>query len=558
MDYKKIIAEKIKIEGVSCDDIYSLISVPQDAKLGDYSLACFKFSKALKLPPQAIAENLAGLFKREKAFSGVEAVSGYLNFKVDRGEFIKRVLSEQDKKGDDYKPYEVNGKTIVIDYSSINIAKPFHIGHLLTTAIGGSLYRIFKYLGYKTVGVNHLGDYGTQFGKLISAFKRWGEKDKVLKYGIKYLNELYVKFHSEAEKDPKLNDEARDYFKKIEQFDKDAVILFELFKKVTLDEVNKVYARLGIEFDSYAGESFYNDKLSGVVKMLEEKKLLTDSDGAKVVNLDEFDMPPCLILKSDGASLYATRDLAAAIYRKNEYDFYKNLYVVAYQQNLHFKQVFKVLELMGMEFYKDCVHVPFGMVSLEGAGALSTRKGVVVYLDDVLETAVKKSREIIESKNPNLEDKIKTAEQVGVGAVMFMALSSARIKDMVFSFDKALNFDGETGPYIQYTYARACSVLEKANDGTDKDASVDPLWDEQGFELIRLIDNFEAVVNLAAERYEPSLIAHYLVDLSQSFNRYYISHRIAGDKNRELLTRFTKNVLKNGLKLLLIDAPQKM
>ena len=366
MDFKKIIADSLKCDFISADEAYSLLGLPANPQMGDYCLPCFKFAKVLRTSPQAIAEQVAKSVQSEN-FT-VQVVGGYVNFRLDREFLARSVLSDKAYDGETFPEAKPNGKTVCIDYSSVNIAKPFHIGHLLTTAIGGSLYRIYKRLGYNVVGINHLGDWGTQFGKMIVAFKKWGDKADVEKRGVNALVELYVRFHKEAEAVPALDGEARAWFKKIEDGDVEATRLFSYFKNVTLEEVKRVYKRLGIEFDSYNGESFYNDKLSDVVKLLEQKKLLTESDGAKVVDLSDFDMPPCLILKSDGASLYATRDLAAAIYRKNTYGFDKNLYVVAYQQNLHFKQVFKVLELMGCDFAKDCVHVPFGMVSLEGGG----------------------------------------------------------------------------------------------------------------------------------------------------------------------------------------------
>ncbi len=556
MDYKELIAKKIVIEGVEEKDIYENISIPQDPKMGDYCLPCFKYAKALKLSPMLIAQNLKAAIGNDPLFESVEVVAGYLNFKLSRAEAVKNALSYMEKKGDEFASCPLNGKTVCIDYSSINIAKPFHIGHLLTTVIGGSLYRIFKYLGYNVVGINHLGDWGTQFGKLIVAYKRWGSDDDIEKRNINALLDIYVKFHDEAEKDKSLEDEARAWFKKIEDGDKEALSIFEKFKTTTLREVNKIYDRLGVTFDSYNGESFYNDKLAGVVSELEQKGLLVDSQGAKVVNLDEYNMSPCLILKSDGASLYATRDLAAAKFRKNEYNFDKSLYVVAYQQNLHFAQVFKVLELMGYEWAKDCVHVPFGMVSLENSGALSTRKGNVVFLKDVLDTAVAKTLEVINSKNPELENKEKTAEQVGIGAVIFGALSSGRIKDMVFSYDKALNFDGETAPYLQYTHARCCSILAKSTGSGKADYSV--LCDDETYEVVKLLSRYDETVYGAAEKYEPSIISRYLIDLAQSFNKFYISHKVLGDAAREKLTLYVKNTLKNGLNLILINAPEKM
>ena len=485
MDFKRHIAKKLNIEGIGEDELVSMLALPPNTEMGDFALPCFKFAKIFRKSPALIAEEIARSVPADEFVSEVSAVNGYVNFKIDRDfwakETLSRVLSEKERYG---SSDEGTGKTVCIDYSSVNIAKPFHIGHLSTTVLGSSLYKLHKFLGYTPVGINHLGDYGTQFGKLISAFKRWGSREDVEKGGLRALNELYVRFHREAESNEGLNDEARSYFKKIEEGDKESVALFEWFKELTLKDVSKIYKLLDVHFDSWAGESFYNDKMGPVIEELEEKGLLKESEGAKIVDLEAYGMPPCIILRSDGASLYATRDIAAALYRKQTYDFYKCLYVVAYQQNLHFKQVFKVLELMGYDWAKDCVHVPFGMVSLEGAGSLSTRKGNVVFLSDVLDSAVNKSLEIINEKNPDLENKEKTARDVGVGAVVFGALSGGRIKDISFSLDKALSFDGETGPYLQYTHARCCSIAEKAKDIKGKiDYSV--LCDGDAFAVVK-------------------------------------------------------------------------
>ena len=560
IDYKKHIASKIKLDGISYEQLCNSVVIADNIAHGDYSLPCFKFSKELRLSPQAIADKIKDSFELDDIVKSVDVLSGYVNFKLDRKAFVKNALAIATKKGADFKPLKANKKTVCIDYSSINIAKPFHIGHLLTTAIGGSLYRIYKYLGYSVVGINHLGDWGTQFGKLIVAYKKWGSREKIEKGGISALTEIYVKFHDEAKNDKSLEDEARHYFKKIEDGDSEALELFEWFKQITMIEVQAVYKKLGIEFDSYNGEAFYNDKMDAVVDELKTKNLLTTSEGASVVDLEEYGMPPCLILKSDGASLYATRDLAAALYRRKHYKFDKNLYVVAYQQNLHFKQFFKVLELMGYDWASDCVHVPFGMVSLEGGGSLSTRSGNVVYLNDVLDTAVEKTKKIIDDKNPNIKDKEQIANAVGVGAVVFMALNSSRIKDLVFSYDRALNFDGETAPYIQYTHARCCSIIEKAanTDAPAKPAKADGLLSDEAFSLVKLIDRFDDIVASAATKYEPSIIAKYLIDICQSFNSFYVSNKILGDKNRLKLTALVRAVLKNGLRLLLIEAPNKM
>ena len=547
---------------LSKDEIYSALMPTQNEKNGEMCLPCFKFSAKLRKPPQQIASQLQQSLKENAFIKKTAVAGGYLNFYFDRAAVAKEVMGGLRDKGYALPPLENNGKTVCIDYSSINIAKPFHIGHLLTTAIGGSLYRISKFCGYNAVGINHLGDWGTQFGKLIVAYKKWGDDEDIKKRNIRALLDLYVRFHKEAETHPELEDEGRHWFKKIEEGDKEALAIFESFKQITLREVQKVYDRLGITFDSYAGESFYNDKMQPVIDTLKSKNLLKMSEGAEVVDLEEYGMPPCLILKKDGTTLYATRDLAAAIYRKKTYDFYKNLYVVAYQQNLHFRQIFKVLELMGYEWAKDCVHVPFGMVSLEGAGSLSTRKGNVVFLSDVLDSAVEKAREIIDAKNPDLPEKDKTASDVGVGAVIFGALSGSRIKDISFSLEKALSFDGETGPYLQYTHARCCSILDKAGE-VKGCADFSVLEQDEAFALVRLTDEFYHTVLLALEKYEPSIISRYLIDVAQAFNKFYVNNRILGESDnvtftRLMLVRAVESVLKTGLNLILLNAPEKM
>lgn len=562
MDYKTIIMSAIDGGNLSKDEIYSALMPTQNEKNGEMCLPCFKFSAKLRKPPQQIASQLQQSLKENAFIKKTAVAGGYLNFYFDRAAVAKEVMGGLRDKGYALPPLENNGKTVCIDYSSINIAKPFHIGHLLTTAIGGSLYRISKFCGYNAVGINHLGDWGTQFGKLIVAYKKWGDDEDIKKRNIRALLDLYVRFHKEAETHPELEDEGRHWFKKIEEGDKEALAIFESFKQITLREVQKVYDRLGITFDSYAGESFYNDKMQPVIDTLKSKNLLKMSEGAEVVDLEEYGMPPCLILKKDGTTLYATRDLAAAIYRKKTYDFYKNLYVVAYQQNLHFRQVFKVLELMGYEWAKDCVHVPFGMVSLEGAGSLSTRKGNVVFLSDVLDSAVEKAREIIDAKNPDLPEKDKTASDVGVGAVIFGALSGSRIKDISFSLEKALSFDGETGPYLQYTHARCCSILDKAGE-VKGCADFSVLEQDEAFALVRLTDEFYHTVLLALEKYEPSIISRYLIDVAQAFNKFYVNNRILGESDnvtftRLMLVRAVESVLKTGLNLILLNAPEKM
>ena len=564
MNFKDIISEILKSDEIKKEDIFSALAPTPSLDKGDVCLPCFKFAKILRKSPQAIAGELKEkIDSSSQPLIGKTAVEGgYLNIFFNRAFAVKEMVTAFSQNGGVTKPKPKNGKTVCIDYSSVNIAKPFHIGHLLTTVIGGSLYRIFNYLGYNAVGINHLGDWGTQFGKMIVAYLNWGDDLDIEKRGVRALLDLYVRFHSEAEKDESLEAEGRAWFKKIEDGDSRALEIFNKFKDITLKEVKRVYDRLGVKFDSYAGESFYNDKMQPVIDELKAKNLLTESEGAMVVDLEKYGMPPCLILKSDGATLYATRDLAAAVYRKQHYDFYKNLYVVAYQQNLHFKQVFKVLELMGKTWASDCVHVPFGMVSLEGQGALSTRKGNVVFLDDVLNEAVEKAAKVIEGKNPELEDKQKIAADVGVGAVIFGALSSGRIKDLVFSFDKALSFEGETAPYLQYTHARCRSVLSRAGVSDGK-IDCDVLTDDDSFTLVRLLSSFDDVVSDAAAKYEPSVVSRYLLDLAAVFNRFYLNCRIIGEKpdvmyTRLLITRYVAEALKEGLKLLLINAPDRM
>ncbi len=559
MDLRRIVANSIQTELLSDEELYQALTLSVDERNGDVCLPCFKLAKTLRKSPVMIAEQINACVKESEYIEKTESVSGYLNFFLNKQKISEMILAEVAKKGESYSAFEKNGKTVCIDYSSINIAKPFHIGHLLTTVIGGSLYRIYKYLGYETVGINHLGDWGTQFGKLIVAYKKWGNDEDIEKRTIKALLDLYVRFHKEAETDESLNEEGRYWFKQIEEGNEEALAIFEKFKTITLKEVNKVYDKLGIKFDSYAGESFYNDKMQPVIDELTEKNLLVESEGAKVVNLDEYNMAPCLILKKDGATLYATRDLAAAFYRKQTYDFDKCLYVVAYQQNLHFKQVFKVVELMGYDWANKLVHVPFGMVSLEGA-TLSTREGNVVFLEDVLNTSVEKVRAVMQEKNTEEEDGV--AEKIGVGAVIFYALSSARIKDLVFSYDKALSFEGETGPYLQYTHARCRSVIRKAGEVEGK-FDISALDSASAYEVIKLLNEYDSTVLEAGEKYEPSIISHYLISLAKAYNKFYLENRIVvDDKNvtytRVLFTKYVADALKNGLSLILIDAPNKM
>ncbi len=559
--FEKELAKALAVEGLSEQDVENALETPKDTSLGDVCLPCFKFARTMRLAPPMIANKLLPYVQSLDFVQKVEVVGGYLNVFFDRDTVAKMALSvakDENVGASD----EGAGKTICIDYSSVNIAKPFHIGHLSTTVIGGALYRIFEHLGYNVVGINHLGDWGTQFGKLIVATQKWSSLEDVANNDEYYLNKLYVRYHKEAEEHPEMDDEARAWFKRIEDGDKEAIAYFDVFKAVTMKAVGRIYDRLKIKFDSYAGESFYNDKMEVCLDILRGKKLLVESDGAQVVNLDEYGMPPCLLVKADGATLYATRDIAAAYYRKKTYDFYKCLYVVAYQQNLHFKQLFQVLKLMDFAGADDMEHIAFGMVSMED-GSMSTRNGRVIWLQEVLDKAVEKARKIIEEKNPNTKDKDAIAESVGVGAVVFSALWNNRIKDIVFSYDKVLNFDGETAPYVQYTYARCASALRKGGDIDFGNVDLSSITTDEGYEVIKSVLTFGDSVRLAAKLREPCYVTRHVVDLAEKFNRFYIDHRIVVDdiptRNARLaLTQSVANVIRCGLGLLGIDTPNEM
>lgn len=555
MDYRQEIkAELEKILGFEIEQIES----PKKAGLADFAYPCFKLSRTMKKAPNLIADELKDKINLP-FIERTESVNGYLNFFINKQQRVKDVLEAM--KEDYGSSNEGSGKRVIIDYSSINIAKPFHIGHLSTTAIGHSLYRIYKALGYDCYSINYLGDYGTQFGKMIVAFKKWGDKAVIDREGIREMYRLYVKYHDEAEKDPGLDEQARTWFLKIEDKDEEALSIFEWMKQRTLKDVERIYNDLDITFDSYNGESFYNDKMQPVIDELKEKKLLTESEGAYVVDLGPYNMPPCLILKKDGATLYATRDLASATYRAKEIGFDKNLYVVAYQQSLHFKQVFKVLELMGYEWSKNCVHVEFGMTSME-EGTMSTRKGKAIFLEDVMNKAVEKTLATINEKNPTLENKEAVAKDVGIGAVVYSAVAQSRINDIVFSYDKVLSFEGETGPYIQYTHARCCSVLKKQNSDI-KDIDYSLLTGDEEMEIIKLMESYPAVIKNAAKDYQPCYISRFLISLCSAFNKFYFDNRIISDdpsltSARILLTEKVRDTISSGLYLIGLKAPEAM
>lgn len=563
MDFIKEIAVLVaNAANLDIDEVESLIEIPKPG-MGDYAFPCFKLAKVMKKSPQIIANEIAEKIEKPEFIDKINVLSAYINFYVNKTVFVENVLKKVSEKGNRYIGADIgNGKTIVIDYSSPNIAKPFHIGHLRSTAIGNSLYKIYKALGYNVEGINHLGDWGTQFGKLIVAYKLWGNKESVERDDIKELSRIYVKFHEEAEKNPSLNDEARTWLVKMQEGDKEALKLWKWFCDISMKEFNRIYKRLNITFDSYAGESFYNDKMDAVVDELKEKNLLTESQGAQIVDLEEYNMPPCLILRSDGGTLYPTRDIAAAFYRKKTYNFDKCIYVTALDQNLHFAQWFKVIELMGYDWAKDLVHTPFGLVSL-GDGKLSTRKGHVVLMEDILNMAVDKTKNIIEEKNPNIENKDEIAEKVGIGAIIFEDLYNSRIKNVVFDFDRMLNFDGETGPYAQYTHARACSIIRKVDNNIDENIDYSLLNDEASFNVCKVINEFPNKLIEAADKNEPYIIARQIIELCKAFNKFYNENNILNSdegvkKSRLKLVDAVKNILKDGLDLLGVSAPEQM
>lgn len=565
IDYKLKVAELFcdLVDDVTMEDIYGMVEIPPNSQMGDFAVPCFRFAKALRKSPNMISEAIASQIHTDENFDKVTNEGPYVNFFVSKSSFAKDILTEIDSKKEKYGSRDIGqGRSVIVEFSSPNIAKPFHIGHIRTTIIGNVLYNIYKYMGFNAIAINHLGDYGTQFGMLISAYKKWGVKEEIERNPIPELLKLYIRFNEETEKTPELIDEARNWFRELETGNQEAISLWQWFKDVSMIEFNRVYKMLGIKFDSFAGESFYSDRMPRVIDELIESNLLVDSRGAKIVDLSAFDMPSPLIQKSDGSTLYITRDIAAAIYRKETYDFYKNIYVVGAQQNLHFQQWIKIVELMGYEWAVDCIHVPFGMVSLE-EGTLSTRKGRVVFLEDVLNKAVEKTLEIINERNPGLENKEDVAKKVGIGAVLFQELYNNRIKDYTFSWEKTLSFEGETGPYTQYTYARTCSILNKYGEKVSTDVDYNLIIDEKEFEVVKALSNFGEVIESSMEKNEPFYITRYIVDLAQKFNKFYNNCHILVDdeelmKSRVLLTYAVNITIKNGLDLLGIEAPEKM
>ena len=564
-DFKIEVAQalKSKIEDLTLEEIVELIEIPPNSDMGDYAFPCFKLAKVFRKAPNMIASDLAENIAVEGAISKVEPAGGYVNFFVNKSQLAKTVINDVLTKGKKYGHSDLGkDKTVVIDFSSPNIAKPFHIGHIRTTVIGNALYKIYDSQGYETVRVNHLGDYGTQFGKLIVAFKLWGSKEAVEANPIPELLKLYIQFHDEAEKHPEMEDEARAWFTKLENGDKEAKELWQWFRDESLKEFARVYDLLDIEFDSYNGESFYSDKMDRVIDIIKDKGLLEESQGTNIVDLEAYNMPPALITKNDGSTLYMTRDLAAALYRKENYNFEKCIYVVGSQQSLHFQQLFKVLELVGFEWAKDMIHVPFGMVALE-EGTMSTRKGRVVFLEDVLRQAIEKTKETMLEKNPNAQNVEEIAKQVGVGAVVFQELSNSRIKDYTFSWERTLSFEGETGPYVQYTHARCCSVLRKANEEVSTDIDYNLISDADSAEVLKLIASFNKQILVALRKNEPHIVTRFVLDLAQAFNKFYHENPILVEdaelrKARIALVAATRQTIENALALLGMGAPERM
>lgn len=547
--------------GLTEKEISDLIEIPPNSDMGDYAFPVFKLAKTFRKAPNLIAEELAKKEFSNENIKKIANVGPYVNFFVDNSKLVESVLIEAVK--DDFGSSHIGvGKNVVFDFSSTNIAKPFHIGHLRSTVIGNAIRNIMKYQGFNTTGVNYIGDYGTQFGMMISAYLKWGDEDKINANPIKELLNLYVKYNKVAKEDETYMDEARDWFDKLEKKDSTAVKLWSWFREISLKEFQRVYDLLGVEFDNFNGESFHSQFIGDALEAIDKKNLLEESDGAMIINLDDENLPPVLIKKSNGSSTYLTRDIATAMYRKKTYDFYKNVYVVASQQKLHFEQLRAVLKKMGFDWWNDCEHVSFGMVSMKD-GSMKTREGKVIFLEDVLNRAIDKTKSIIEERNPNLENKEEVAKQVGVGAVIFQDLFNNRIKDYTFDWDQVLNFDGETGPYTQYTFARSCSILDKGEFELKDNSKFDLLVDDTEIDIVKHLSKFEEVLLNATEKYEPSFLTRYTVELAKLFNKFYANCPINTVEDelkyqRLYLTYSVNKCLKLSLSLLGIEAPVRM
>ena len=566
MDFKTYIVEKLtEYTGLEYEAVEKAIEIPPDEKMGDLAFPCFPLARVLRKAPPLIAKDMAEKFADDPVLDKCEAAGGYLNFFLDRAEFIKGTVTGVRNAGENWGKSQIGeGKTVLVEYSSPNIAKPFHIGHLFSTAVGNSLARIYKHLGYHVESLNHLGDWGTQFGKLISAYKRWGDAAAIEKDPINELLKIYVRFHQEAEKNPELEDEAREYFKKLEDGDEETTKLWSYFRELSLVEFKRVYDMLGVSFDSYNGEAFYSDKMDEVVDILRDKGLLVESQGAQVVDLSDVNMPPCIILKSDGATIYATRDIAAALYRHRTYDFYKNIYVVGIPQSLHFKQIFEVMKRAGWEWSNGCEHVGFGLVKLPGKN-MSTRNGDVVFLEDVLNESIEKTKAIIEENNHGIEDVDGVAKKIGIGAILYTFLKNSREKDIIFSWESMLDFEGESAPYCQYGYARGRSILRRAEGIDYSDADFSLNTSDDAYRLAKQLDSFGVAVELAAQKNEPFYINRYVTELVKDFNKFYNTNPIMKDdvdmetkKARLAMVDASCTVIKAALGLLGIETVESM
>lgn len=567
IDFKKIIGEKIaKATDLEVEEITNYIEIPPNREMGDYAFPCFKLAKTLRKAPPVIAKEISEKIEADENIEKVEVAGGYLNFYINKIALTKSVLEEIASKEENYGANESGkGKNIIVEYSSPNIAKPFHIGHLRNTVIGAALYRIYKFLGYNTTGINHLGDYGTQFGKMIEGYKRWADEYNFEANPIDECMNMYVRINNLCKEDEEVLEKCRENFKKIEDNDPECVEIWNKFKTLSLKEFQRIYDLLGVKFDSLNGEAFYSDKMDEVVEKLENKGVLKDSEGAKIVDLEDKNLGVCMIKKSNGSTIYATRDLAAILYRSRTYDFDKCLYVVAYEQNLHFKQIFEVAQYLDIP--EKCLngleHVAYGMVRLT-TGRMSTREGTVIKVNELLQEAIDRVEKVIEEKNPDMENKTEEAEKIGIGAVIFNNLCSTIIKDQVFDWDIALNFNGETGPYIQYVYVRTKSVLEKAGYVPSvEEVNFELLQDKESQKVISTLYNFETVLMNVVDKNEPSLLARYLIELSQNYSNFYNENKIIDD-NKELqnarvyLSWAVGTVLKTGASLLGMKMPNKM
>lgn len=567
LDFKEKISEEIsKITKIDKNELYEYIEMPSDNKMGDYAFPCFRLAKTMKKSPQIIANELKDGISLGNEFEKVEVINGYINFFVNNKKLVENVLEEVEEKRENYGSSEIGeGKNIVIDYSSPNIAKPFHIGHLRTTILGNSLYKMYKFLNYNCVGINHLGDWGTQFAKLIEGYKRWGTEYDIESNPIEELTKIYIRINDLCKEDESVLEQCRDNFKKLEDGDEYCVKIWQKFRELSLKEFQRIYDLLDIQFDSWNGEAFYTDKMQEVKDILEKNNKLVESEGARVVDLSKEDMPPCIIEKSNGSTTYATRDLAAILYRARTYNFDKALYVTSYEQILHFKQVFETAKYLDLDekYTNGLVHVLYGMVMLK-TGKMSTRDGNVVKIEDLLKEAIAKVKIIIENKNPELENKEDIATKVGIGAVIFNDLYNSRIKDEIFDWDIMLNFNGETGPYMQYIYVRTKSVLEKAGYIPKlKDVNLDKLLDEDSVKVIKLLYQFNDKIMQAIEKYEPYIVARYLIEVAKTYSSFYNNNKIICDDKevqdaRIYLTYATGIVLKTGAALLGIKMPDKM